>query len=84
MEVARDTVDWLVETFGQLNSVLIVFCAYVAWLHYKEVESHGMTRGLLIEMQEKSLSSQMAQTVVLTEIKSLLVRRRGMSDEKVQ
>lgn len=77
VEVGKDVAGWLLQNFGPLNSILLGFCGYIAWLHHKEVEAHGVTRAYILEMQEKALSAQASQTVVLAEIRTLLQKRRA-------
>ena len=64
--------EWVIASFGVLDAVLIFIAIYLGWLHQQECRDHEETIKYSRQLQNEFYKSSLAQTVVLTELKTAL------------
>lgn len=69
---AVTVMQFLNNTYGPLNLLLLGCCAYLGWSYSREQKLHENTRSLLATGQEQMVKMQIQYVQVLTELKSLI------------
>ena len=64
--------NWVMEHFGALNSVVFMAAAYTAYLHQIEVREHKTSREYTRQIQEKFIETQVANIRVLNDLNNTL------------
>ena len=64
--------QFLSSTYGPMNLLLLMACAYFGWALYNEQLRHQKTRDQIASVQEQAVKTQLQFVQVLSELKTMI------------
>jgi len=80
LDELKTLLEWLMNVYGAVSTVLIVLVVYQAYLLRRSHKEASYTREHLVEMMEKNLLVQREFVVALTELRIVVERTPNVKD----